>query len=261
MKKIAPIIVVLALVIVGFITYRVYSTQEAPVEEVEKKKTVEQVNILPLSERPYLYITPESDGKNITITVESLKKSADSMEFELEYQSGSLLQGVFGNLELSSFPARTTQLLGSCSAGGACTYHEDVSGGTILTRYSGSEGYVLKSDWKYFENSNEDTEFSSRDAKFQLSSEDLANANYLIITNAPGYPEGLSGTAVSDPYALQASSSLKGKGTLTMRAQESGNLRIMGWDGKTWKMYEGSIDDKMITAEVDLLPLYIVVTQ
>ncbi|MFZ1721962.1 MAG: hypothetical protein WAU07_05665 [Microgenomates group bacterium] len=261
MKKILPLIIVILLIAVGIYAYRSMGSEESTPQETAKKKTVENVNVIPLDERPYLFITPESDGRNITISVEVLKKDASSMEYELEYQSGSLLQGVFGALDLDPLPARSTQLLGSCSAGGACTYHEDVSGGSILTRYDGPEPYALKSDWKYFENTEDETAFSSRDAKFQIESEELADQSHIVIMNAPGFPEGLSGTVVSDPYALQTATSLSGTAELTMRAQESGSLAIMGWDGNDWQEFKGTVEDKMITAEVDLMELYIVVSQ
>ncbi len=259
MKKILPVIIVLLVIIGGVYAYRSMGSEETVPEETTKKKTVENVNIIPVAERPYLYITPESDGRNITITVEDVKKTATSLEYELEYQSGSLLQGVFGALDLDPLPARSTQLLGSCSAGGACTYHEDVSGGSILTRYDGPEPYALKSDWKYFENTEDESAFSSRDAKFQIESDELADQSYVVVMNTPGYPEGLIGTPVSDPYSLQTSSPLTGTAELTMRAQEAGQLTIMGWDGNEWQTFMGEVEDKMITAEVDLMELYIVV--
>lgn len=259
MKKILPFIIVVLLIAGGIYAYQSMGGEETTPEEPTKKKTVENVNVIPVAERPYLHITPESDGRNITITVEEVKKTASSLEYELEYQSGSLLQGVFGALELDPLPARSTQLLGSCSAGGACTYHEDVSGGSILTRYDGPEPYALKSDWKYFENADDETAFSSRDAKFQIESDELADQSYIVVMNAPGYPEGLVGTPVSDPYSLRTSSTLSGTAELTMRAQEGGQLEIMGWDGNEWHSFTGTVDDKMISAEVELMELYIAV--
>jgi hypothetical protein len=77
--------------------------------------------------------------------------------------------------------------------------------------------------------------------------------------NTAGYPEGLKGDVLSDPYSLTASSELDGKATLTMRANEEGELKIAGWDGKTWQEFEGKVEGKMIEAEVELMELYVVV--
>jgi len=262
MKK---VLIVLALVIVGggifwFINNQNKTTAEP--ETTQKRRISEPVNVIPVAERPYMSISPLADGHNVNITVHSLNKSADSAEYELEYQAGSLLQGAFGSLVVNSLPQSTKVLMGSCSAGGACTYHEDIQGGTLLTRFDGAEVYALKSDWKYLDNSAKKNQVSSRDAKFQLTSPSLAKQRYIIVYNSPGYPKAPEGEVVSDIYALNTAGTLTGTGELVMRATEDGsNLQIAGWDGQAWQYFEGQVEDKMITAEVDLLELYLIVNQ
>ncbi|MBT7183811.1 MAG: hypothetical protein HN912_03075, partial [Candidatus Pacebacteria bacterium] len=178
---------------------------------------------------------------------------------ELEYQAGSLLQGAFGQLSIDSLPATKKILLGSCSAGGACTYHDDVQGGTLLTRFNSKESYALKSRWKYIINSKGEMAFSSQDAKFQIESKSLAKQSYLVIFNTAGYPEGLESEPVSDLYSLTSSSKLSGSGELTIRAEEEGELMIMGYDGSEWQEFKTTTEGKMATATVDLMELYVVV--
>jgi hypothetical protein len=261
-KKMMPVIgaiVAILVVAVGAFAYtKMRGQQGTPQEEQKKKKVAEPVNVLSVDQRPYLQIVPK-DSHNLILRAVSLKKPATSVEYELEYQAGTLLQGAFGALELGTLPAETTILLGSCSAGGACTYHEDVRGGTLLTRFEGPENYALKSDWRYFDNVAKESSVASKDAKFQLNSADLKTQRYLIVFNTAGYPEGLKGTPVSDPYSLTTASTLKGKGELTLRANEDGASKIMGWDGKTWKEFETKVDGKTMTATVDLMELYIAV--
>ncbi|MCB9812813.1 MAG: hypothetical protein H6772_00260 [Pseudomonadales bacterium] len=262
-KKIFFVIglVLLAVIIgVGFFV-KSKDNSKTVVEEPKLKKTKisEPVNIIDIEERPYITIEPNADGKNINLTVLSVKKDASSVDYELEYQSGSLLQGVFGSIELLKLPASTKQLLGSCSAGGACTYHTDVTGGHLTTRFNGDENYALKSEWKYIENVDKSDGFSSKDAKFQITSDKLKNVNLAVIFNTPGFPDSIKGTISSDPYSLQTYPSISGTASLTMRARDEGNLVIMGWDGSKWTEFNGEIDGKSITAEVDLMELYIVV--
>ncbi len=261
-KKLMMIIgVVLAVLVIGggvFAYTKMKGSQSGTQTEEKKKKVAQPVNVIPVDQRPYIQILPK-DARNLTLRVVSLKKPATKAEYELEYQAGSLLQGAFGALELGSLPSEANILLGSCSAGGACTYHEDIKGGSLLTRYEGPENYALKSDWRYFDNVSKESTVASKDAKFQLDSADLKTQRYIIVFNTAGYPEGLKGTPVSDPYSLTAGSALKGKGTLTLRANEDGATKIMGWDGKTWKEFETKVDGKTLTATVDLMELYIAV--
>ena len=230
----------------------------APTEE-KKKKQIEEINVIPVEQRPYVYLTPLADGKNVEITLASIKKPATEGEYELEYQAGTLLQGAFGALDLSNLPFSEKILFGSCSAGGACTYHTDIKGGTLLTRFLGDKKYVLKSDWRYFDNSTKETQVASKDAKFQLTADGLAQQRYLIVFNAPGYPDGVEGKVVSEIYSLQSSAPLAGEGELTLRANEEGQLQIAAWDGKTWEYYPGTVDGKAVTATVKFAELFLVV--
>jgi len=257
---IAVAVVLLVAVVGGILAFTNMrgSTSETTDQQQQKKKIAEPVNQVPVGDSPYLQIIPK-DLRNLTLRVISLKLPATSVEYELEYQAGTLLQGAFGAIELPSLPAEATILLGSCSAGGACTYHEDVKGGTLLTRFSGDSSYALQSDWRYFDNQAKETTVASRDAKFQLESPDLRTNRFLIVFNNAGYPEGLTGAPVSDPYSLTSASPLKGSGELTIRATEDGATSIMGWNGSNWEEFAATTDGKAVTATVELMELYIAV--
>lgn len=257
----AVILVVLALLGGGL--YYVFGNKTQTTEEQtkNKKRVSEPENILPVAERPVIYLIPKADGHNIDIIINEVKKAATDAEYTLEYQTGTLVQAQENVISLASLPITETVFLGTCSAGGKCTYHEDIPGGSLRTRFAGDQSYVLKSDWKYVDNKAKETAVSSKDAFFQIDSKELAKQAYIIIFNGPGYPEGLTGTPVSDPYVIQGSSALSGTANLTVRATQEGNLTLMGWDGKEWHEFKGTVDGKSVTAEVELMPLYIVVTK
>lgn len=259
-KKVVAGLLVALLLIGGFFWWRSQGASAPSEETNQKRKLTLPTNVIPVEERPYLTIQPLADGRNLEIHVESVKKDADVVEYELEYQAGTLLQGAFGEIDATTLPAIAKVLLGSCSAGGACTYHEDVQGGSLLTRYTGGdEPYALKSDWKYIDNTSREAAHSSKDAKFQINGRTLGQQRYLIIFNTPGYPEGVPGSVVSEIYSLTASGAFSGQAELTMRANEEGELKIAAWDGSEWTTYDGTIDGKMITATVDLAELYLVI--
>ncbi|MBD3250576.1 MAG: hypothetical protein GF381_03350 [Candidatus Pacebacteria bacterium] len=227
--------------------------------QAQKKKITLPVNIIPQEEAPYLRLVPV-DSHNIQIEVAQVKKPADSMEYELEYQSGSLLQGAFGEIMISELPAIEKILLGSCSAGGSCTYHEDITGGTLLLSFDGPEDYALKNGWRYFENTDRETEFGSKDAKFLVKSDDLAAKSYLIVYNSPGYPAQLPGKLRSPVYQLSTAGTLIGQGQVTIKAdQDSPNLILVGYDGQEWQELESVIEDRTVTATGKLMEAYAVI--
>lgn len=222
----------------------------------------EPVNVIDVSQRPYINLTPRNDGREVTLTLHNLPKPATEMEYELEYQAGTLLQGAFGSVDLSSpnFPLDTKILLGSCSAGGACSYHEDVQGGTLILKFRAEANYALKDEWRYQPTADADGAFSSRDSKFQLETEDLDNSNYVIIMQTSGLPESIDGTLLAGPYGLSASSGLPsdGVGELSLRLSEDLNTAtIYGYNGSEWIAFDTAVEEKVATAQVDLLGVYI----
>ncbi len=263
-KILIPIIIVLVLLLGGGVLAMKLSKPkvEPVVEKPKKNRITEPVNIIEVSQRPYVQIQPLADGHNINVIINDVKKDAVDLDYEMPYQTGSMQQGAFGNIMLATLPANEKILLGSCSAGGACTYHENVTGGKLLMRFNGNETYAVESDWKYIINTQGESSFSSKDAKFQITSPDLAKQSYLVIYNTPGYPEGLKGELVSEVYSLTASGTLTGQAELKIRATQEGELSIMGYDGKAWKKFDTTLDpedNKMAVAKVDLMELYVVV--
>lgn len=264
-KKYMPFIgLVVVLFLLGGVALAYTQLNKKPADqaqtETKKKKVSAPVNAIEVSQRPYVQVIPQASGRSILLKVTTLNKPADSVDYELEYQTESILQGAFGALDLKTVPVEKDILLGSCSAGGACTYHKDVQGGPLTLRFQGSEAYAVKSDWKYIENKKKDKQFSSRDAKFQVESADLAKVPVLIIYNTPGIPAGLSGTMVSNAYTLAAASSVTGKASVTLRLNEdTADAVIMGYDGQAWKEFKTTVNAKEAKAEVELMDLYVAV--
>lgn len=267
-KKNLPIIVVaIVLILVGGIFVMTKFGGSKPTEQTEtkKKKTVlEPKNIIDVAMRPYVILSPVAGGNHIEIKIVEVPKEASEVEYELEYQSGTLLQGFQEVLQLETLPVKTKKLFGSQSAGGAITYHEDIKGGSLQLRFLGTENYVLKQDWRYFENKTKETEFSSKDAKFQIESDDLALNRLVLIYNTPGVSAGLDEdiTVVSEAYSLTSASKIVGEATVNIRANEEGELMMMGYDGSDWIELDSEVEGKIVTAEgVDLMELYVVVKQ
>lgn len=252
--------IILLFVVGGAFAMKMKGNKPAEDQTTQKKKTVlEPKNILEFALRPYVKLSPTADGRNLEIAIIEVKKPATEVEYELEYQSGTLLQGFQEVIKLDTLPAKTTKLFGSKSAGGAVTYHEDIKGGSLQVRFIGQENYVLKQDWRYFDNSDKATEFSSKDAKFQITSLDFKTNRFLIVYNTPGVPAGLEKTAVSDPYSLTSATALKGEATVSIRANEEGELAIWGYDGTKWTNLGGQVDGKLVTVnKAPLMELYIV---
>jgi hypothetical protein len=230
-------------------------------DTVVKQKVTPKTNLIPVSERPFIKLEPTADGRNVVISIVEIKKPADSLNYEMEYQTGSMLQGFQGFLALDDFPVSDKKLFGSQSAGGAITYHEDIKGGSLLAEFMGQEDYAVKSNWRYFTNSDNQSEFSSQDTKFTIANDNLARYSYLIIFNSPGYPSELDGEIVSDIYTVSAEKTLKdisSEFNITFNTKEE-QAQIMGFDGKEWQSIDGQYADGALTASSAFMEAYLLV--
>lgn len=234
---------------------------QAPQPTQKARREDRNVNQEPVDSRPYVQLLPQADGRALTLSIIEMKKQAEDVEYEIEYSSGSLLQGAFGSIDdLTKFPAQKEVLLGSCSSGGKCTYNKDVTGGTLILRF-GNPDFTLKQEWSYNEKARNETVFSSRDGKFTLdTSGGKHTANTLVIYNSPGYPGTVEGTVIAGPYTVAASGSITGTVSVSIRLPlEETTGTILSYDGKAWKEMSTTVTDRVATAKGSVAEVYVVI--
>lgn len=264
MKKALALFLITSIILSGCSLFR-RKAKDSNEPDPSASRISEPVNLIDVSQRPYLSITPSANGRELTLSVGSLAKDASEAEYELEYQSGDLLQGAFGSFDFSSatLPASKEILLGSCSAGGACTYHENVTGGTLTMKFEGDETYAVKTEWRFIKSADADGQYSSRDGRFQIEAGTLLDRNsYIVVMNTSGLPSPSDRSLLAGPYGIFPSGNLPNSGEieLTVRLSEAGeSATIIGWDGEDWVEFDTTIEDSSATATVDLLSTYIVV--
>ncbi|HZZ99024.1 MAG TPA: hypothetical protein VFG51_03760 [Candidatus Saccharimonadia bacterium] len=267
MKKNWVVLAVVAILLVGggvfaFTKMKGGASKVAP-SGTPKPKLSLPVNVIPVSDRPFVTLTPTA-AREVVIGVDKLKKQSDSVDFELEYSAIDKQEAAIGSLQLSgSAPFHKTLLLGSESAGGKITYHEGVTGGTLtLTFYN--ENYKLANDWAYIDNRKPTTGiFSARDGKFDIDTAKLLkNAQFVIVFNNPGLPATEDKALLAGPYTIDATSGLPtGKANVKMHLSEAKPATILGWNGTSWKEFTTKTDGQTATATVDLMSTYIAVVK
>lgn len=217
-------------------------------------------NTIEISQRPYVSLVPTQGGRNVRLTLYDVKLAAQDAEYEMEYQTGDLLQGAFGQLDLETLPYQEDILLGSCSAGGKCSYHENVTGGELFLQFEGENEYALENGWAFIENTEREAEFSSRDGKFRLSGAGLARVTHLVIYNTPGLPENPEQALLSAPYAVGPIAAVTGQVEVSIRLNtEATTATMLGWDGEEWVSLETTVTDKVASATAPLYDVYVVV--
>lgn len=227
------------------------------------RKADVNVNQEPVANRPFVTLTPRGDGHAITVNVIALKKPSTDLEYEIEYNSGSLVQGAFGQLTLDAnkLPVNKEVLLGSCSTGGKCAYNADVTGGTLTLRFSNPD-YTLKNEWSFAEVAKAGGAFSSRDGRFTLdTSKAKLKTGNVIVFQSPGFPGTLASDPLVGPYAVGVNTTITGTPTVSVRVpSDVTSASLMGWDGKVWKELSSKIDaNKQLSVTGALQEAYVVI--
>lgn len=223
-------------------------------------KPPEKVNTIPQSERPYVVIAPNPADRELILTFYALKKPAQKGEYEIEYQTGELVQGAFGTIDVDALPDSSKVLLGTRSAGGKTTYHEGVTGGTLLLRFDTPEKYVLRNEWSYLENKTKETSAASRDSKFRVEGKGLASVKTVTILQTPGLPATTDTEPISLPYSVGITTTPSGNVTVSLRLTEDvSSATVLGWDGKSWHKLKTTVADKTATATDKLYEAYVAV--
>lgn len=252
---------ILVLPVAIFLIYKNYFRQS----EVRSKAVVSEkkpeLNLLDLEKRPFLNLRAINGGKEVEITIDKLKNKEKKVEYILEYQSGNLLQSAKGSLELTKEPISTKILLGSCSAGGKCTYDKNVSKGSLYLYFFNSKNYGLKANFTFNKVSEKDGIFTSYDGKITLKTDkdSLDKNDYLIVCETMGLPKELKKEIIAGPIGFfnQQGREIKGQLTFKLFEKDLSASKIYGWDGEKWQEYKSKTEGDTISAAIDRLSVFV----
>lgn len=154
MKKLAPVII-FALVLLSIITVLVLkkkSNDPVSIDDQEAAGARLVINQLDQDKRPFTILSQHSTGKLLAFYLENTSY-IEGATIDLEYLSGDLLKGARSTLESPiSDPFAKAFLLGSCSAGGKCSFDKDLISGSLklkLRVQEESDIHVLKGDYSF----------------------------------------------------------------------------------------------------------------
>lgn len=238
MKKPVLIIVSISLICLISLIWLIVAKKSLPTDPGITDTTPVDlpINTLPLSERPFITLSPDTTGRSLTIAI-SGAPTEEEMEYEMVYNASGKQEGALGSIFLGSETQPITKaiLLGSKSGGGKITYHEGVTGGSLTVTYATTR---LKESWNYLHFDPTDPVISSTDARFSVTLAKTALKKDAVITTMKtfGYPT-LEGKVVSGPYGYFTETPIKGSASVELKlpAGTFEDPTIYEWDGKLWK--------------------------
>jgi len=261
MKKYLPyiIVAVVLLLIIGGAFWFLRGGKQAEPEEKPEQLAPEWS----LEERPYITLTPREDGKEFKLRIEGIKDT-ELVDYELVYFANDISRGVTGTIELEGkTSAERDLLLGSCSRN-VCKYDENVTEGTLSLRFQNPEGQVRKYELAFHLQTGDEAVvgLTAGDGNFSFLGKLPADEYYLTLSTV-GLPKMPQEQPVAGPYGIFTSASKKAEGKVNLKLEEDSNgVQVLGWDSaqKEWEEYEGTIKNSFISAEVESLTTFLVVS-
>lgn len=252
-------------IIAGVVVVKIRKDNNSAPSITEEPTLDLPINVLPISERPIITLSPDASGRSLNLSVDGAPKEGE-MEYELVYNSAEKQEGVFGRLELDTEaqPIIKSLLLGSKSGGGKVTYHEGVTGGSLTVTYGTTR---LKESWNFLTFDPADPTISSVDGRFHVTLDKTSLKKDTKITTMKtfgyaknGLPEGVK--IVAGPYSYATGVAIKGSASVELKlpAGEHINPTLYGWDGKLWKKVVSKLSDDSVTAAAALGSAFLVTT-
>jgi hypothetical protein len=210
-----------------------------------------------LADRPFISLTPSSDGHWLTIDVSRIKE-ADSLEYELLYDTVSgATQGSINTVPLNGESTYSKKILLGSESSGKFKYDEGVTQGILTIRLRGGPGtrkFVTE-----FHLQKGDEELTSIDNNFIISGTIPTN-NYYVTMNTVGLPGEFDGEVFLGPYASFSSGteSLKNGLVSFTFPEENAEASLYSWSGTEWTEEKAEIENKTISTTITSLTTFIV---
>lgn len=215
--------------LVGFVIFNIRS--KAPETSQDKKEVVRDLSV---DERPYVSLTPNSLGNELTLKISKIPSSVSVVEYELVYNTAAgVTQGVPGSVDADGKTMLDRELtLGTCSSG-VCRYDKGVKDIKLSLKLRDSKNKLVS---KFSTNVDltsglQDLMFSG--GKFSLEL-DKKPTGYFVVMETYGVSSKAPGAISSGPYGVFTSGSSAQSGTITL----SGG-KIYQLEGTSWKEVSG----------------------
>lgn len=242
-KLIIILLAILAAIAVYFLVLRKPATQTLPLPKAEIP-----VNIIPISNRPFVTLTPDTSGRTLTLTIDNITYDG-VVEYELVYDTVSVQEGAFGRIDLSkeTQPVEKDLLLGSRSAGGAVTYNEGVTGGYLTLTY---DEIKLREDFEFLRFNSKNPSYISQDGIFEVTfaSKALRSNDVIVIMKSFGLPQAFDGESIAGPYVVRTAKGVVPSSVSIQVEESESELSIYEYADDGWVMVESTTDGMTISS-------------
>lgn len=199
----------IAFVIIAIAIYFLFIFQKQLPKTKTEKATDEvgQLFDLALADRPYITLTPTTDGAEIIISIENMSKF-DSIEYELTYLADNpqitgakITRGATGtDVNTKDQKYKKSILLGTASRGVRSPDTGIEDGKLIMHMFVGKEEFLSETEWILEKIGTSPVIIADKSANFKLAVPLLAKSYWVIIADTVGVPPNPPGFKVTNVF-------------------------------------------------------------
>ena len=270
------IIAAVSLVIIFVAVYFLFIFQKSPkeIKPEDEGAYVEDISKIEIAKRPYVTLTPTSDGAEILISIENMDFFY-KIKYELTYQADNpqvtgekLERGSTGiDVNTKEQKYKKSILLGTASKGTRSPDKGIADGKLTLHLFKDDTEYQSETNWDLFNEGAKAAEIGDRSNQFAISLPSLGKDYYIIIADTVGVPrngEFDANKATLPIYGIfSVAPDLKSSAKITLKVNSDlGSAQLYSFNSKDekWQKLVNRLQDSEISASASSLATFVVVS-
>lgn len=230
---------------------------------------VKQITEIDADKRPFVTLTPTSDGAEIIISIENMGHF-DNLEYEMTYQAdnpaapGSKIQrGSTGtDINTKDQKYKTSILLGTASRGVRSPDRGIIEGKLTMHLFKGEQEYLSDTNWDIVQAGLKAGSLESRDGKVKVGFPALGKDYWVILGDTVGIPAGGSFDYKKVVMPVYGVFSIAGdfttKGSVSVKAEADGQMHLYNNKDNSWQESQSSYSDGSVQSDIQNFSTFVI---
>lgn len=262
----------LVLILVSIYFLFVFQKKPSSIKVDNSATEIKEVSEIDVSKRPYITLTPTSNGAEIIISIENMS-NFDNIEYELTYLadnpqvSGEKIErGSTGtDVNTKDEKYKKSMLLGTASRGNSSPDRGISDGKLTMHMARGGVEYQSETKWDLLQVGISSREIKSADGNFSIKLPPLTKDYYAILADTLGVPKSgefdIKKVQLPILAVFSASPKFTKKAQLSIKANDpASKLYIYNQADSTWGNPESKVENGALTSQIEFFSTFVVVS-
>ncbi len=234
---------------------------------------VKQLLEVDITRRPYVALTPTSDGAEIIISMENMN-FFDRIEYELTYQSDNptapdtkIQRGSTGSdINTQDQKYKKSMLLGTASRGVRSPDTGIADGKLTLHLFKGDQEFLSESNWDISKLGLKPSTLESRDGNVKVQIPSLGKDYWVILADTVGIPAGGQFDIKKVHLPVYGVFSIAGTfgspGSISIKTNDkNSNLFVLSHIDSSWQQVDSTGNGSTLEAKISSFGTFIIISK